>query len=368
MNKIIIRQTTKNSFCFLLGVCLILLPSQKSFAARLDVKSITTGPLIDNPNTTVNDITYLNQSLPIVSVNDGTDDWRVGVNTFGAELRVRRSGVTTGTNRGIPGASITWSERLVGDPDTTVRGSLPTSTEATLGGNNLFEGTDNTFSNNANTNATDIERLDFIVEAGIAALSSRAVIVAERGSNNVHDGFKIAAITSLGQGIDSPLTWTFGTLVSVGGSTWGKTELRTSSQTPAGASDNPYTVLNNQGTANFTDTATPDNQNFGAVLITLDELVSPNTTIFGYSLFGFDVKANTSGNAVADWKNDSFYPTNTESSGQNLNGGIDLVALNAGIARNNTTEKEIPENTSVLPIIAIGLLGLKGKSLLKDRK
>ncbi|MBF2057887.1 MAG: hypothetical protein IGQ45_11890 [Cyanobacterium sp. T60_A2020_053] len=179
------------------------------------------------------------------------------------------------------------------------------------------------------------------------------------GSPNIHDGFGIAAITNLGTGINDPLTWEFGELVVVSGTTWGNTNLRNSSQTPAGAANNPYTVLNNSN-GNFARTATPNNQNFGAVLITLDELVALNTTIFGYALFGFDVVADGSGNLVTDWTNATAYPTGTQASGQNNQGGIDLVALNAGIARNNSTE-EIPENRSALPILAFGLFGLTAK-------
>lgn len=346
------------SLSFLIGASLVLLPTQESLAARLDVTSITTGPFTDNADSTVGTITYLNQTLPITKVNDGTDNWRVGVNTFSSQLFVRRSGVNSGSGGQTVGASITWSERQVGDNNNTVRGSLPTSTAVTLGGNNLFEGTDNTFANVANSNASDIERLDFVVENGVVAKTSRAVIVAERGSPNIHDGFGIAAITNLGTGINDPLTWEFGELVQVAGTTWGNTDLRNTSQTPPGATNNPYTVLNNSS-GNFARTATPNNQNFGAVLITLDELVAVDTKIFGYALFGFDVVPDSSGNLVTDWKDAMKYPIKTQASGQNNQGGIDLVALNAGIARNESIE--IPENRSALPILAFGLFGLTAK-------
>lgn len=351
------------SLSFLIGVGLVLLPAQQSLAARLDVTSVTTGPFTDNTDSTVNGITYLNQTLPIISVNDGTDNWRVGVDNFGAQLFVRRSGAPSGNSGQKLGASITWSERPLPDNSSdTVRGSVPTSTAVTLGGNNLFEGTDNTFANKAKENASDIERLDFVVENGVVAKTSRAVIVAERGSSGSHDGFGIAAITSLGSGINDPFTWQFGKLVVVGGTTWGNTNLRNTSQTPAGNVNNPYTVLNDNGlgAGNFTRTAKPNNQNFGAVLITLDELVAVDTTIFGYALFGFDVVADGSGNLVTDWKDASKYPIETQASGQNNQGGIDLVALNAGIARNESIE-EIPENRSALPILTFGLFGLTAK-------
>ncbi|MDJ0599192.1 MAG: hypothetical protein QNJ37_10180 [Crocosphaera sp.] len=355
----------KNPLIFAIAVTTVSVNVQSAQAATFDVTSITVGNFQDLPDSTVNGITYLNQQLPIQTVTGSNgQDWRVGTGGFATDLFIRRTGVASGSND--PGASIVWSERQTGDPATTVRGSLPISTEITLQGNNIFEGTDNTFSNFANTNATDIERLDFVVSEGIEAILDRAVIVAERGSNTIHDGFQIAPITSLGNGVNDPLSWSFGSLLSINGGTWGTTNLRTASQTPPGAGSNPYTVLND-ASGSFTNTASL-NQNFGAVLITLDELVPQGSTIFGYSLFGFDTLADGNGNAVADWNNSTFYPTDTRSSGQDNAGGIDLVALNVGITRNNDLEPEILEREIPEPTSILSLIGITGLGFLLGRK
>lgn len=312
-----------------------------------DVTSVNVGSLIDNPNAKVNNITYLNQSLPVTSLKTSTSSWNLsGISTT---LSLRRSGVGT-----VAGRQIVWSERPTQNPTTTVRGTLPSTTEAALNQNNFFMGTDNLFVNagSSNGNMSDVERVDFITSAlGVKVRDSKAVTIFERGSLTQHDGFKIAAITALDK---NGLPSAYGKLYSVNAG-WGKTALRTNSQSPIpNPSPNPYySVLNNTGTNGaFKNTADISSQNIGGVLITLDKLAAKGSKIYGYSLFAVDVDDKGNSNNLVNWKNSNIFKTNTQEGATQGGGGIDLVAVNTGIVKDPT--KEIPESSNSLALVLLG--------------
>ncbi len=153
------------SLLFLAGIFLALFPTEKSYAVRLDLTSVTTAPLIDLPDETINGVTYRGQVLGVDSVTtQGGDEWRLGDAGFTTDLFIRRSGASSGSTGQIVGGSTIWSEQDGTGGQTTVRGPALSSTEDALRIVNLLEGSDNTFSNVANTNASDVERLDFVVQ------------------------------------------------------------------------------------------------------------------------------------------------------------------------------------------------------------
>jgi hypothetical protein len=287
--------------------------------AFTSVTGVDLGSFTDGADSTVNGITYGGQSLPITGVTAGTN-WTTagGVST---SLTLQRSSGGTANQ-------IVWSEREGGALQTTVRTDVPSTTQAALAQTNIFQGTDNLFTNfNDNTpNFSNVERADFLAPGGITSATNLGASIFERGVATGHDSFKIAAITGL-DGFGTPNS--FGSLLSI--SNWGTTPLRTTTQTPAASPANPdYTVLNEGTTGSFTNTANLNNgQNIGGVLIPLSELAAPGTTIYGYALFGNDtiVGGTCTAAGLADINNTACYPTTTAQA----NGGIDLMAGNFGV-------------------------------------
>lgn len=71
--------------------------------------------------------------------------------------------------------------------------------------------------------------------------------------------------------------------------------------------------------------STSGTQNIGGVFLSLNDLGIANTVkIFGYSIFAADLPANATAADLVNFKNATFFPTNTNSS---TDGGIDLIAL-----------------------------------------
>ncbi|WP_324972985.1 hypothetical protein [Nostoc sp.] len=200
-------------------------------------------------------------------------------------------------------------------------GPLPEKTLFSI--NNILAGPDNVFTNTGanlggipyNGNAS-IERVDFVLVRPVKASNKIRFTVFERGLPTGHDGFGIAAITSVDKH-GNPTS--YGPIYVIAASTWGKTPL----QDPIPQ----YYFLNNAGKNNSgipTNPALtiPPNQVLGGLLIRTDELVSQGKKVYGYSLFAPDVTCTPK--TLLNVAN-SCFPTNTET-----NGGIDLAAPNLG--------------------------------------
>jgi len=310
---------------------------------QYNVTGITTGSVVDEADSIINGVTYLNQTLPVTSVTAGTQTWVVG-GLNNTTLSLRRSG---GGN--APDRQVVYGERETLDNPNIVRIPEPTTTQALLNANNLYGGTDNLFVNSAQSagNMSDVERVDFVAQSGVTANATTAVGVFERGTNNSHDGFQIAAIT----GVDGSGTPTaFGDLKTIAAG-WGTTPLRSVA--------NPgYTVVNNSS-GSFSNTANITSQNIGGVVITLDQLVTAGTTVYGYALFGADVTTGGDPNNLVDVTNNTYYPQNSGETVTQGGNGIDLSTINLGIitapdAVNNSYTT--PEDTALI-IPASGVLG-----------
>ncbi|MCC5606978.1 hypothetical protein LC612_09315 [Nostoc sp. CHAB 5834] len=200
-------------------------------------------------------------------------------------------------------------------------GPLPEKTLFSI--NNILAGPDNVFTNTgANLGGTlyngnaSIERLDFVLVKPVKASNKIRFTVFERGLPTGHDGFGIAAITSVDK--DGNPT-SYGPIYVIAASTWGKTPL----QDPIPQ----YYFLNNAAKNNSglpinPALTIPPNQVLGGLLIRSDELVSQGKKVYGYSLFAPDVTCTPK--TLLNVAN-SCFPTNT-----GTNGGIDLAAPNLG--------------------------------------
>jgi len=190
--------------------------------------------------------------------------------------------------------------------------------ESVFDGNSLNQGTDNLFANqgDGNGNNNNIERLDVIFAGGVISTYNNKVGFAlfERGADNEHDPFVIAAVTSIDQngnptGYASPLR--------VNTANWGNI--------PSSAIDY-YVVRRNPATESNLRMSTSGKQNIGGVFITFKDLgIATGVKIYGYSVIAYDLPAGATGANLVDYTNNAYFPTNT--SAATSQGGIDLIAL-----------------------------------------
>ncbi|WP_190958854.1 hypothetical protein [Nostoc paludosum] len=198
----------------------------------------------------------------------------------------------------------------------------PLSEKTLFSINNILAGPDNVFTNvGANLAGTpyngnaSIERLDFVLAKPVKASNKIGFTVFERGLPTGHDGFGIAAITSVDKH-GNPTS--YGPIYTIAASTWGKTPL----QDPIPQYYFLNNAANNRGLLINPALTIPPNQVLGGILIRTHELVSPGQKVYGYSLFAPDVTCTRT--TLLNVAN-SCFPTNT-----GTNGGIDLAAPNLG--------------------------------------
>ncbi|MBN3927031.1 hypothetical protein [Nostoc sp. NMS4] len=327
-----------------------------------DITSVGFGSLVDQPDITVNDVTYLNKSLAVTRVTANSTNWIFG-NFAQPVVTLRRGGYAPADSFGnYNNRQLILSEGIAGLPLTTIKTSQPTTSQAVLSQNNILQGAENIFVNAGNTGAiqelqTDIERADFVFNSGISTSKNLATTIFDRGLFAAHDSFQIAPILSI-DSAGNPTS--YGSLTSIA-TGWGSTNLR-----PGGSPDNnlPYSELTNS-TGEFR-VVNLVNQQVGGILLPLSSFSNTPTTIYGYSLFAPDVNDNGNSSNLLDWTNSSFFPQNTP----NAVGGLDLLSGSGRIAQ------AVPEPSAILSILMSGcvLAGFKrkykasAKNLLKSNK
>ncbi len=235
-----------------------------------------------------------------------------------------------------------------------IAGPFDGSQESAFNSNNLNIGTDNLFGNTGgnNGNNNNIERVDVVFNLGLTVTDVLAFIVLERGTTSAHDGFKIAAILA----VDINGTPTeYGSVIDFAQGSYGTTNLL--------SSDTDWLVLRNDASdANgpaISPSAFINNQAIGGTTISVAGATSENglgiatdSTIYGYSLFAYDVTATTSAELL-DVMDNTLFPKDTPS--DTGAGGIDLIAY-TGVAVN-----AVPE-PSIVGLMAIaGALGVIGR-------
>lgn len=258
---------------------------------------------------------------------------RYAVSGTADQAFVRRN--STNANR-----SSIWYSRASG---TTLDATHGDTVDGILLGNTFRGGSDNTFVNGNGNDQGNIERLDFVFSGGITATATLGFAVMDRGGNTNHDPFKIALITDWDANVNNVATGGYSDVAS---------------QSPNWGTANPDGNFNYQifryttGDDSSTNAGnqTGSGQGIGGVVFGIDDFnVSAGTTIYGYSLFGYDV--NATGDQLIDWTNSTYFSTNTSSA----NGGIDLAAING------VTFSVVPEPATFalygLAVMALGVFG-----------
>jgi hypothetical protein len=196
-----------------------------------------------------------------------------------------------------------------------------------LNNNILNHGTDNIFTNasNGDDNNNNIERVDVIFNAGIASSypADAGFLLCERGNNNAHDGFRIAAILSINGSGDPTSFGAVKTCVTGNGSnngSWGH---------PSTANGNKVLaayVLRKDPADTYLRVSSNVNQEIGGVFFSLSDLgVAANQVFYGYALIGPDGTANPSSAQLLNTSDAAIYPLGTtEAQG----GGLDLISIN----------------------------------------
>lgn len=192
--------------------------------------------------------------------------------------------------------------------------------------NTVSGGSDNTFSNDAGAAGGNIERLDFAFTGGLTASAALSFAVFERGAIGVHDAFKIAVIT--GWDFINNVPTSYGPLTSQAGNWGGASNVQSNFNYHLHRYTNPPGTPGDDLSSTYLTANTETGaQGIGGIVFSMADLgITNGTTIYGYSLFGFDTTdAGNSANLI-NWNNTTYYPANT--TGATGTGGIDLATLN----------------------------------------
>lgn len=288
--------------------------------AQIAITSATTS-LTDGADTVANGFTYRNQRLALDTFTAGGDTYAV---TGQADLVFVRRG-SSGAAR-----SHIWYETASNQGDRL--GPYITNIEDAILGNNLNVGVHNLFAN-VNASSANIERVDLIVSGGMTADTGFAIPVFDFGINPQHESFSIALVTSV-DGAGNPTGYS--DLASTAPFTAPNIHNHDSfaiERFSAGddTSGTPYTIFN-----------TTNDQGPGGVIFTLGDFgVSAGSTIYGYSLFGYDVSTGGNSANLVDWTNSTYFPGGTPD-GEGTAGGFDFAGVN-GIFFQDVAFAVIPE-------------------------
>jgi hypothetical protein len=182
--------------------------------------------------------------------------------------------------------------------------------------NNFARGVHNLFGN-INTGSANVERLDLIASAGFTATAGFAIPVFDFGVNPQHESFRIALVTGV-DGAGNPTAYS--ALAST------VPFVATNLYTHDSFSIHRYNT-GDVTTANYTIFNGP-NQGPGGIVFTLSDFSVPvGTTIYGYSLFGYDVSDGGNPANLVNWNNATYFPTNTPN-GEGQAGGFDFSGVN----------------------------------------
>lgn len=182
--------------------------------------------------------------------------------------------------------------------------------------NNFARGVHNLFGN-AGSSYANVERVDFISNAGFAANANFAIPVFDFGVSPQHESFKIALVTSI-DAFGNPTGYSSlaSTVPFVATNVYEHTTFSIHRYSSGDTTTSNYAIFNGP------------NQGPGGVVFTLDDFdVEPGTTVYGYSLFGYDVTDGGNPNNLLNWNSATYYPTNT-SDGEGAAGGFDFSGVN----------------------------------------
>lgn len=267
------------------------------------------------------------------SFNAGGNTW-LAVPASAATVKLRRvdNAIVTGTR------NMVYMETTAASA-TACPGSLTLSfkppyidtMETLLDGGMLNQGTDNIFTNAANGDGdqNNIERVDVIFTTGLntSTPTQAGFAIFDRGNNNQHDPFRIAAITSLDgsgnpNGFGAVMTCTAGNGSNNG--SWGHPTIA------AGNKQFAAYVLRKDAAEPRLRVSSDVNQEIGGVFYSFSDLgITSGQSLYGYALLGPDGIASPTTAQLLNLNNSSVYPlSTTEAEG----GGLDLVAVNSVFA------------------------------------
>ncbi|MGZ3887219.1 MAG: hypothetical protein ACXVBT_01340 [Flavisolibacter sp.] len=200
--------------------------------------------------------------------------------------------------------------------------------EKFLNNNFINQGTDNIFTNagNGDGNNNNIERVDIIFPSGLVSAnpSDAGFAIFDRGTNNSHDGFRIAAITSLDANGDPALFGAVKSCAKGNGSNngnWGHPSTANGNRSLA-----TYVLRKDAGETRLSVSAAISNQEIGGVFFSFTDLgIAPNQKIYGYAVLATDGIANPSSSQLLNINDGAVYPTDTKE----VAGGLDMMAVNA---------------------------------------
>jgi hypothetical protein len=325
----------RTRFGRMLGVVLLGTGLVQSLSAQIAVSSITTATY-DLPNTTTNSTIFENTTISVSSFKDAAGNIYTA-NTVAGAAYVRRN-----TTAGNANNTSAWYDE--GSSATRFSAPYAATDPSLLLGNNILRGSDNTFANGTGVTEGNIERLDFVFSAGITANASTAFAVFDRGAAGAHDSVKIAVITGWDSVNNKPSAYG-GLLIGIDAADYGATN------PVADFTYNLFRYSNGDNLATWNDNTETATQGIGGTIISMTELgIAAGTTIYGYSLMGYDVTNGGTMSNLVDWNNTTYYRSDT--TGATGTGGIDLSAVN-GVLYN----RAVPEPSTYGLVLMAAALG-----------
>jgi hypothetical protein len=182
--------------------------------------------------------------------------------------------------------------------------------------NNFARGVHNLFANTG-TAFANIERVDFITNAGFTATADFAIPVFDFGVNPQHESFRIALVTGI-DGFGNPTSYSSlaSTVPFTATNLYTHTTFSIQRYNTGDTTTSNYSVFNGP------------NQGPGGVVFQLSDFgIGAGTTIYGYSLFGYDVSTGGNTNNLVDWTVATYFPTTTPD-GEGTAGGFDFSGVN----------------------------------------
>ncbi len=195
-----------------------------------------------------------------------------------------------------------------------------------LNNNVLNHGTDNIFANasNGDGNNNNIERVDVIFTDGIQSSlpADAGFILCDRGNNNSHDGFRIAAILGIDAG-NNPTSFGAVKICTPGNGSnngsWGHPSISNGNRLLAAY------ILRKDPADTYLRVSSNVTQEIGGVFFSFSDLgIVANQKIYGYCLLGPDGTVNPTSAQLMNINDAAVYPTGTtEAQG----GGLDLISV-----------------------------------------